>query len=435
MNPTRTHLPAAALSLLVLLAVAGCGGEAPGAGTTWIIPTDGGPWPDTLAGEDAAGDGSADSSCDFPDLCAPQDTADGEAGLLCTPGERSCDGADVIECGGDGLAWESLGDCDDGDFCTEDQCLGGECLNEALGSCCEPPCPLGQLCFNGECVCASQCFGKECGDDGCGGTCGECPLQHHCSPAGQCTCDPDCAGPDGTEKECGDDGCGDACGFCLGPQDLCLEGLCVCQPACEAMECGPDGCGADCGVCPAQHQCSPEGQCVCVPDCAGKTCGGDGCGGLCGECAAPLYLCDAAGQCVQDPAFSPVLGACTPHLLGPTVYYICWQAKKWDDAKDYCADNGTWLATITSQAEQDFLAGLAGAAGQTLWIGLSQGFWEWDSFEWVTGEGKPVEFWGEGEPNDGGFFESEDCGEMHPAGFWNDERCGDEQWFFCEHSS
>ena len=160
---------------------------------------------------------------------------------------------------------------------------------------------------------------------------------------------------------------------------------------------------------------------------------GDGCGGACGACDGPLYICDGAGQCVQDGGVAPVLGACAPYLHGQGVYYVCWDQRKWDDAKDFCSDHGTWLATITSDEEQAFLAGLAGTAGASLWIGLRQGFWEWDSFEWVTGEGKPVEYWGEDEPNDGGFFGSEDCAEMHPSGAWNDDQCNADHWFFCEY--
>ena len=425
---------AVALSMMSLLCVGACSGDAPTAETSWIMPQDMASWPDALSGEDTSMDQSSgedinvDPNCQPPDICA--DTSDTDTDLLCTPKERSCDGADVIECGMNGLTWEYVGDCDDGDSCTEDQCVAGECLNEALGSCCEPPCPLGQLCFNGECICAPQCFGKDCGDDGCGESCGECPGQHHCTPAGFCVCYPDCE-----DKLCGPDGCGESCGICPGPQDLCLGGLCICQPECDGKQCGSDGCSADCGSCPIQHDCTPDGDCVCVPDCVAKACGEDGCGGLCGQCEGPLYVCGDTGNCVQDPSFAPVLGVCTPHLHAQAVYYICWEPLKWDDAKDYCANNSTWLVTITSQAEQDFLSGLAGAAEQSLWIGLDQGFWEWDSFVWVTGEGKPVEYWSDGEPNDGGIFESEDCAEMYPSGAWNDEKCSTKQWFFCEYSS
>jgi hypothetical protein len=440
MIPVGTRSIAVVSFVLLALTIGACGGDAvQSAGTHWIIPEDVESWPDALSGEDSspedAGAELSTGDCQAP-LCPPTDTilAPPDVPPECTAGERLCDGIDVLECREDGDGWDYVEACDDDDPCTDDLCVAGECLFEETGSCCDPPCPMGQLCFDGECVCAAQCFGKECGDDGCGGACGECPDQHHCSPAGLCLCDPACTFPNGDSLECGDDGCGDVCGFCIGVQDACVDGLCICQPDCEGKECGTDGCGGDCGTCPAQHECTAEAACVCVPDCSGKSCGGDGCGGSCGECNGPLYICGGS-LCVQDPAFAPVLGPCTPHLHGGAVYYVCWEPVKWDDAKDYCENNGTWLATITTDGEQAFLTGLAGAAGQPLWIGLKQGIWEWDPFEWITGEGKPVTHWGDGEPNNGGFFESEDCGEMTPSGAWNDEQCGAENWFFCEFSS
>jgi hypothetical protein len=440
MIPAPIRLRALGVCLVAMSCLGGCGGDvAQAPGTHLILPddvaarTDGAPGTDTV---DVGPESDTETVCEVRDGCAPPSDVPGQdldAGFSCTPAERTCDGATVMECATDGQGLTYVEECDDDDPCTEDQCLAGECLYEHAGACCEPPCPMGQLCFDGECVCAAQCFGKACGDDGCGGSCGECPAQHHCSPAGLCLCDPACSLPDGTGLECGDDGCGDVCGVCLGPQDACVDGLCICQPLCEGFECGSDGCGGDCGTCPAQHECS-DGQCLCVPDCGGKSCGGDGCGGSCGECTGPLYICGGA-QCIQDVTFAPILGVCTPHLHGGAVYYLCWEPVKWDDAKDYCSNSGAWFATITTDAEQAFLAGLAAAAGQTIWIGLKQGFWEWDSFEWVTGEGKPVTYWADGEPNDGGVFESEDCAEMGPSGLWNDQKCGAERWFFCEYSS
>ena len=431
--------------LAVLLALAGCEGTAQQGEAYWVIPDSTAPWPDAIAGDNRAGDdatgdrgaedetttdqdGETSPACTDDEDCPAGHVCDDHSCVpMCTPEELACDGLNILECAADGLSWLPAGTCDDGDSCTEDDCVAGDCLHEPIESCCEPPCPMGQFCFDGECVCAAQCLGKQCGDDGCGGSCGECPEQHHCTPAGLCVCDPFCV-----DKHCGPDGCGGSCGTCEGPQDICMDGQCICQPACAGKDCGSDGCSGTCGACPTQHECTDEGLCVCVPDCAGKLCGPDGCDGSCGGCDAPVYLCDE-GQCVQDPTFAPVLGGCAPHLHGQGVYYVCWDSKKWDKAKDYCSDHGTWLVAITSDDEQTFVAGLAAAVSQTLWIGLKQGFWEWDPFEWITGEGKPVEYWSNDEPNDGGVFSSEDCGELKPTGKWNDNQCSEEQWFLCEY--
>jgi len=82
------------------------------------------------------------------------------------------------------------------------------------------------------------------------------------------------------------------------------------------------------------------------------------------------------------------------------------------------------LATITSQAENDFIENEI--ISITSWIG---GFQEpgtgepADDFEWVTGEPFSYTNWDGGEPNDS---VDEDCIEFRSSdGMWNDEQCGD----------
>ncbi|MBM4371938.1 MAG: hypothetical protein FJ098_09805 [Deltaproteobacteria bacterium] len=444
MSPRTGRLLAAAVAVTGCTVACGDPGTPGAAG--WVVPDTMPPWPDGLAGDDGRGpvdvrtaqDVAADASCEDGGACRDAGCGDAgpcpdgtgpETGPFCWPGERSCDGLVVLECDGDGAALVAVEDCDDGNSCTGDECLAGECLHEPEAACCDPPCPMGRLCWNGECVCAPQCLAKQCGDDGCGGVCGECPAQHHCTPAGLCVCDPDCEG-----RTCGPDGCGASCGECPGSQDLCLDGQCVCQPACTGKQCGADGCGAACGECPTGHVCTAEGLCSCVPACAGKQCGPDSCGGSCGACDGPLYTCSPGGSCVHDTSVAPFLDVCVPQLVGSRVYYLCKTGKDWGDARDYCEDRATWLVTITSQGEQDTVAGLAAGSGQFLWIGLRQGFFEWDPWGWLTGEPLGQTWWGAEQPDDGGFWGDEDCGEMAPWGTWNDNECGADRWFCCEYA-
>ncbi|MCP3875788.1 MAG: C-type lectin domain-containing protein [Desulfobacteraceae bacterium] len=75
--------------------------------------------------------------------------------------------------------------------------------------------------------------------------------------------------------------------------------------------------------------------------------------------------------------------------------------KTWQDAKDFCEEQGGYLATITSEAENRFVYDQVGKDGLDLWLGgtdrYSEGTWEW-----ITGETWDYEHWGSGEPNDSG---------------------------------
>ena len=79
-------------------------------------------------------------------------------------------------------------------------------------------------------------------------------------------------------------------------------------------------------------------------------------------------------------------------------YYKIIETKMtWTDAKAYCESIGGYLATITSQAEQDFIS-TSLSAEYGLWIGgtdqNTEGAWEW-----VTGENWSYTNWSPGEPS------------------------------------
>ncbi|HVB38176.1 MAG TPA: lectin-like protein, partial [Vicinamibacterales bacterium] len=73
------------------------------------------------------------------------------------------------------------------------------------------------------------------------------------------------------------------------------------------------------------------------------------------------------------------------------------------------------LATITSQAENDFVDGLKGPGDMRGWIGLydATGTFDW---QWVTGEPVGYVNWNPGEPNNYGIAR---WVEFSASGFWN----------------
>ncbi|MBM4354955.1 MAG: C-type lectin domain-containing protein [Deltaproteobacteria bacterium] len=335
-------------------------------------------------GDLADGSGpEADSAIDIPGV-DEIDTG------LCSPKTIFCHENSRAQCNVAGDDFVVLDECSDDDPCTLDQCINGMCVfpRDDKVSCCFPPCEFGQLCVNSKCVCAPKCFGKVCGDDGCGGSCGECGEGFSCSP----------------------------------------KGACECVPVCEGKQCGPDECGGDCGYCVLPATCQPDGQCACIPSCAGKQCGNDGCGGSCGGCPA-LHQCQPDGLCVYSCPVCPTLSGCQALPFNGHVYYFCNANRTWGDARNWCKDQGTHLASISSAEEQAFLAAHLG--GVSNWIGLYQ---EWYTWEWSWANGEPVKFtaWAGGQPDDGDFWTTEDCVEMFAWGPWNDNDCGAKRRYICE---
>jgi cysteine-rich repeat protein len=99
----------------------------------------------------------------------------------------------------------------------------------------------------------------------------------------------------------------------------------------------------------------------------------------------------------------------------------------WAEAKAYCRNLGGHLATITSQAEFDFVLALT---DQSVWIGASDQDKE-GLFRWVTGE--PWEFapWGELQPDD--LQGAEDCVTLRTGlNDFNDADCEGRHPFVCE---
>jgi len=89
-------------------------------------------------------------------------------------------------------------------------------------------------------------------------------------------------------------------------------------------------------------------------------------------------------------------------------------AVDWPTAKNACASLGGHLATITSQAENDWIQS---SFGTEVWLGgtdeAQEGTWKW-----ITGEEWSYSNWYSGEPND--YRGGEDYLQQYVDGTWND---------------
>src|SRR5262245_38168310 len=112
-------------------------------------------------------------------------------------------------------------------------------------------------------------------------------------------------------------------------------------------------------------------------------------------------------------------------------YLLTRKALIWDEAAAAAVTFGGHLASVNSQAEQDFLVNnfLSGAnQNRTLWIGLTDQAKE-GVFVWTSGEPLTFTDWSAGEPNNAGGALEEDYGAMNwhfshdgagVVGAWND---------------
>ena len=108
-------------------------------------------------------------------------------------------------------------------------------------------------------------------------------------------------------------------------------------------------------------------------------------------------------------------------------YRTLYALRTHPEATADCAALGAHLVTITSAAEQAFVASIA---GRDVWIGAFQGTGEGTWF-WSTGERWEFTAWGVGQPDDAGA--NEDCAHVAAAtGLWNDRACTARLPYLCE---
>jgi hypothetical protein len=139
----------------------------------------------------------------------------------------------------------------------------------------------------------------------------------------------------------------------------------------------------------------------------------------------------------KTPTASPPAGTPDPRVLNPAnqhLYLYVNSDKTWHEARDYCAIQDGYLATVQTAAENEFIYQLTGGNGN-VWLGATdeaeEGIWFW-----VTGEPWTYKNWAEGEPNNAS--EEDARGENYMSflwpeapSYWND-LSGSAQPFVCE---
>ncbi len=244
-----------------------------------------------------AGDKCADGQCgsgveivcnDF-NVCT-DDACDPASGCVFTNNEAGCD--DQNECTVEDVCLDGkctgIGslECDDGNQCTKDICLpDGGCENVPLTDtlCTDgDPCTIGDVCVEGVCDAGEPLVcndGNVCTDDACvGGQCKFTANEADCSDGSACTLGDHCSGgacvydmPKSCDDEnvCTTDGCDPAEGCYNTPnQNLCDDGnACTSGDHCADGQCVPEGiitCN-DGNVC-TDDACDEEGGCVFTPN-------------------------------------------------------------------------------------------------------------------------------------------------------------------------
>lgn len=123
---------------------------------------------------------------------------------------------------------------------------------------------------------------------------------------------------------------------------------------------------------------------------------------------------------------------CVLELFGGHEYYLCTTPTHWGPAETDCVGWGGHLASIGSQAEDQWLFMVINQlSNEKWWVGMNdisqEGIWVWSDASAVT-----YTNWHPGEPNDSG---NEDCMQLnrfYPQSTWNDEPCAQPLRFVCE---
>lgn len=105
-------------------------------------------------------------------------------------------------------------------------------------------------------------------------------------------------------------------------------------------------------------------------------------------------------------------------------YKLFTARKSWDDAKQHCEDLSSYLATIFSPAENEFISTMEASA----WIGASdtasEGTWVWVDGSDMDGYTN----WGGSNPNGSN---NENC-VLLKDGKWTDTPCSLQRYYICK---
>jgi hypothetical protein len=216
-------------------------------------------------------------------------------------------------------------DCNDGNECTEDLCVGGVCQNDAYpdntvctgGVCCGGTCTAVVCSGGGDCDDTNECTTDTCTNPGtCSAACSNTPVVDDTPCTGGVCCSGSCTAPAcWTNGDCDDvepcttDTCVAAAtcsAYCDNTWPGCVNGDGCCPPGCDSgndSDCPSGYCGdgycdglpdEDCNSCPAD--CIEGGS----PGCGNGTCEpGEDCNGCPADCRAKTtgapstrYCCD-----------------------------------------------------------------------------------------------------------------------------------------------
>lgn len=119
-----------------------------------------------------------------------------------------------------------------------------------------------------------------------------------------------------------------------------------------------------------------------------------------------------------------------PNPVTSIRYKAVATATSWTAAQADCASAGGHLVVINDAAEDMYIDSLLASE---IWIGYSDQAVE-GTFVWVAGLTSSYTNWRpDGNPNDGGGSEPQDCAEIdETGGFWNDDNCPELDPYVCE---
>ncbi len=123
-------------------------------------------------------------------------------------------------------------------------------------------------------------------------------------------------------------------------------------------------------------------------------------------------------------------------IINPTghVYEFIPKAMTWAAAKTYCERRGGYLASVTSQIEQEYIYEnyIVPNGNPAYWIG-GNNFENEGTWKWVNGDKWNYENWDNGEPDNGGGLGDEDFLAALPNGKWFDgDGDAGKFYFVCE---
>ncbi|XP_049605767.1 macrophage mannose receptor 1 [Syngnathus scovelli] len=139
-------------------------------------------------------------------------------------------------------------------------------------------------------------------------------------------------------------------------------------------------------------------------------------------------------------------GGCAPEWLpfqGKCYKFVGADRKSWQDAREYCKNQGGNLVSVISEREQAFLTTQMSGYREDLWIGMNDVNWEMH-FVWTDGRGVLYTNWAKGHPTstpDGRYSIVDeqvfDCVMMvgsvpKQMGLWKVDNCVEKRGFICK---